>query len=630
MKDTELVGRGIMCGICGYISKREIDLQQLIAMNDTMYHRGPDDCGAEIFEGNSGYSLGLAQRRLSILDLSELGHQPMYSSDKRVSLVFNGEIYNYMELRSGLNEYDFISSCDTEVIIAAYLKWGISCINRLNGMFAIALYDKKSDTLFLVRDRMGEKPLYYWLDNDNIVFASECKAIMQYPGFKKEVNIKVLKKYLCNEYINSPETIFENVFQLEPGCILSFHGGDINKNKYWDVIEMYHQKSVNLITNFDEAKSQLSLILTDAVKKRMISDVPLGTFLSGGFDSTLVAAIAQSMSQKPIKTFTIGFDSAEYNEAIYAKEVAAYLGTAHTELYISEQDMLDLVETIPEFYDEPFADPSEIPTMLVSMLAKRDVTVALSGDGGDELFCGYQRYIRVKQAQQLDFAGALVNGICNIPILRQMDILNKIPNRVKTIALNREKSKRCQIHITNSVGIVNQMLPDSSEDCKYDESRYYHKDWQQECMLLDQETYLPSLLCKMDRASMKYSLECRCPLLDYRVVELSYQIPHVFKYTSNSGGKRILKELTYNYVPKRIMDRPKHGFGAPVEKWLKGVLKESLLEYSEEKYLRKQGIFEPSYTNRFIQAYIDNSGANLTNVVWSFFIFQKWYQYYIN
>lgn len=360
-----------MCGICGFVSDRKIEIDDLERMNNMMLHRGPDDYGTESFRVSGGKALGFAQRRLSILDLSASGHQPMYSADRRLLVTYNGEIYNFRELRSELIDYPFKSNCDTEVILAAYLKWGINCVEHFNGMFALALYDKQIDELFLVRDRMGKKPLYYWLDGSNIVFASTLRPIMCCPGFKKTINTRVLQAYLINQYINAPYSIFEDVYKLEPGAVLRYDHGKVSRWKYWDVAEKYHTMQQEQVISYDEAKETLHKLLIESVRRRMISDVPLGSFLSGGYDSSLITAIAQSISHEPVKTYAIGFYDARFNEAAFAKEIAAHLGTNHTETYISEEEMLGLVDSICDYYDEPFADSSQVPSMLVAKLAKK-------------------------------------------------------------------------------------------------------------------------------------------------------------------------------------------------------------------------------------------------------------------
>ncbi len=625
-----------MCGICGYVSKKTISPEQLKKMNDTMYHRGPNDSGEEIYEMAGGYRVGFAQRRLSILDLSVLGHQPMHSSDQRISVVYNGEIYNFQELKKELSGYPFRSNCDTEVIIAAYLKWGADCVTKFNGMFAIALYDRENESLYLFRDRIGKKPLYYWKQEDGIVFASELKPILACPDFPKEIRREVLPRYLFQQYINAPDSIFQDVYKVEPGSALCFHAGELKTWKYWDISQVYRKCLARPVGSYEEAKSGLKALLEKSVSMRMISDVPLGSFLSGGYDSSLVTAIAQAHSDTPVKTFSIGFHETKYNEAGYAKAVAEYLGTNHTELYIDEKEMFELVDSIPYYYDEPFADSSQIATMLVSKLASEHVTVALSGDGGDEFFCGYNIYENVRQAQKLDVLGGMVHGLCNLPGFRQAGVEEWLPFRVRVIAGNREKESKTQFGAGNYIVKANAMVK-AVPGLKFlpvhylNESKYDVADWQIRRMLLDMDTYLPGdILCKVDRASMKYSLEARCPILDKDVMEFSYRIPHSYKY---AGGdkKHILKDIAYDYIPKELLERPKVGFGVPLDKWLRGPLKEQLLDYSSYEYLAKQDIFDAAYTSDMIQNYVKTgdagpaTGANYSKLAWSFFVFQQYF-----
>ena len=625
-----------MCGICGFISKQNITPEQLKKMNDTMYHRGPNDSGEEIYPMKDGYTIGLAQRRLSILDLSPLGHQPMHSKDRRVSVVYNGEIYNFQEIKEELKEYPFVSTCDTEVIIAAYLKWGIDCVNRFNGMFAICLYDRESDDVYLVRDRIGKKPLYYEIEDSNLIFGSELKPLMAREGFRKEIRTEVLSRFLFQQYINAPDSIFKNVYKLEPGCILKYHYGEITVRKYWDIKDVYHKMQQNPVTDYDQAKAELKELLKKSVASRMIADVPLGAFLSGGYDSSLMTAIAQQHSSEPVKTFSIGFNEERYNEAKFAKEVANHLGTNHTELYIDEQEMFKLVESIPKYYDEPFADSSQIPTMLVSQLAREYVTVALSGDGGDEFFCGYNIYENVHQAQLLDLLGGITHGVCNLPGFKQIGLEDKLPFRVRVVAGNRNKETKTQFGAGNYVVRANKMVRSEGLPCHYEtESTYDVKNWQIRRMLLDMDTYLPGdILCKVDRASMKYSLEARCPILDKDVMEYSFRMAHNLKY-EKGNKKRILKDIAYDYIPKELLDRPKVGFGVPLDKWLRGPLKEQLTDMCSRDYLIRQGIFDADFVSGMIEDYIRTgdagpaTGANYSKLSWSFFIFQQWYHEYL-
>lgn len=625
-----------MCGICGFFSKKTITTEQLKAMNDTMYHRGPNDSGEEIYPAKDGYTVGLAQRRLSILDLSALGHQPMHSPDKRVSVVFNGEIYNFQEIREEIKEYEFRSNCDTEVIIAAYLKWGISCVEKFNGMFAIALYDREDDSFYLVRDRIGKKPLYYWLTGEGIVFGSELKPIMKCPGLEKHIRTEVISRYLYHQYINAPDTIFEDVYKLEPGAVLQFQAGRKSTWKYWDVKTVYQEKKAQPVTDYAEAKEELKNLLKRSVSLRMIADVPLGTFLSGGYDSSLVTAVAQDLKSEPVKTFSIGFNEEKYNEAKFAKEVAKHLGTNHTEVYISEKEMFDLVASIPKYYDEPFADSSQIPSMLVAELARKDVTVVLSGDGGDEFFCGYNAYDKVGQAQKLDVLGGMTYGFCNLPGIRNTALLDKLPFKVRIIAKNRDKETKTQFGADNYLITATNMVKGDGISILYPiEQAYGEKNWQERRMLLDMDTYLPGdILCKVDRATMKYSLEARCPIMDKDVMEYSYRLPHSFKY-GNHIKKRILKDIAYDYIPRELLDRPKVGFGVPLDKWLRGPLKEQLLSLADTDFLNRQDIFDTAFLQKMLHTYMEHgdggpaTGANYSKLMWSYFVFQQWYQYYM-
>lgn len=623
-----------MCGISGFISKRRITKEILTAMNDTMIHRGPNDAGVEIYEASDGYCVGLAQRRLSILDLSPLGHQPMHAADGRVSVVYNGEIYNFRELKEELADYPFRSQCDTEVILAAYGKWGISCLEKFNGMFAIALFDRRTQELYLVRDRIGKKPLYYWQDGGNLVFASELKAIMACPGFEKKIRKDVLPVYLYQQYIPEPDTIFENVYKLYPGSVLRFRNGKTDCRKYWSIAESYEKGMQNPVADYREAKEHLKALLRGSVKRRMIADVPLGTFLSGGYDSSLMTAIAREYSSDPVKTFSIGFEEEAYNEAGYAAAVAKYLGTDHTQRIISEADMFELVESIPQYYDEPMADSSQIPSMLVAQLARKKVTVALSGDGGDEFFCGYQMYDKLAQAQKLDGLGGLVYGFCSLPAAKQAKLLSRLPFQVRTIAQNRDARYQTQLCSDRYLDCVRGMT--GSDDVRFDETgRYAAKNWQIRRMLLDMDTYLPGdILCKVDRATMKYSLEARCPILDQDVMEYSFRLPHAFKY-QKGVKKRILKDITYEYLPRELLERPKTGFSVPMDKWLRGPLREKLQEYAAPDFLKRQGLFDAAYTEGLVERWLLQgdggacTGSNYSRILWAFFIFQQWYGKYM-
>lgn len=618
-----------MCGICGFITDNNVTEEQLTAMNNTMVHRGPDDSGTIILPYKNNKRIGLAHRRLSILDLSKNGHQPFFSQNKDIIVVFNGEIYNFLELRKKLNHYSFRTNCDTEVIIAAYETWGKDFVSYLNGMFAFALYDKNNESLMMVRDRLGKKPLYYYYDEHNLVFGSTLQSLMAYPFVDYTIDKRVIPRYLMNSYIGGDECILSNVHKVRHGEIVYFNGKGITKTRYWDLIDIYKTESVQQYKTYAEAKSAIKNELINSVKQRLIADVPVGAFLSGGYDSALVTAVAQSLVDKPIKTFSIGFEEKEYDEAPYAEAIAEHLGTDHTTHYVTEQEMLDLVKSIPEYYDEPFADSSQIPSMLVAKIAKKDVTVVLTGDGGDELFCGYQMYDKLLAAQKIEPLAIILRPFYN------KRLQNKIPFKIKAILSNTDQRYKTQFGREFYEEAISRMIESNIVDQKIDETYIDQNNWVIRRMLLDADTYLTdNNLCKVDRATMRYSLEARNPLLDYHVVKSAFKTPYMYKYYKKDK-KHILKDITHDFIPKELMDRPKMGFAVPRDKWMRGVLKEDVIKMTSKKYLESQGIFDPDYTEKFVINYLDKgdsgafTGHNPSQIVWPLYMFQKWYQRYM-
>lgn len=627
-----------MCGICGYLSRTECRLDILRNMNNTLKHRGPDDHGEEMFSINSMWNVGMAQRRLSIMDLSNKGHQPMHSCDNRIVIVFNGEIYNFQELKKEIGDYPYTSNCDTEIIIAAYMKWGINCVERLNGMFAFVLLDRQDNAIYLVRDRMGKKPLYYyWSVDGTLIWGSELKALMACPFFPRVINEDVISRFLLKSYIAGEDSIFKNTQRVEPGMIVKVQGGELRKEKYWDVTQKYHEEKEKQITEYAHAKEELRETLSRAIARRLIADVPIGAFLSGGIDSSLICALAQQQLKQPLKTYCIGFNEEQFDEAPYARNIAKCIGTQHTELYIDEKEMQSMVETIPDYYDEPFADQSQIATMLVSKLAKKDVTVALTGDAGDELFCGYNIYALLEQAQSRATWGRMMYYVRKTPFVSCSRKLNNLSIIDRIISDDFNKEAATQIGVSTYTDAINRILLSSDNKFYFEwESSYHVKDYVQRRMLLDMDTWLPEdILVKVDRASMRYALECRSPFLDKEVVELAFRIPMSFK---KKGGilKWILRDLAYDYIPKEILERPKRGFCVPIDQWLRGALKEQVQSYCELNYLRRQGIFRPKETNELINRYLKIgdqgkwSGQNYSKICWTFYIFQQWYERYIN
>ena len=616
-----------MCGICGYISNCAISEVEFQKMNDLMSHRGPDDAGIYQTEVRNGF-VGVAHRRLSILDLSHNGHQPMFDEEKQCAIVFNGEIYNFEEIRSTLEKkgYTFFSNCDTEVVLKAYLEYGEFFLQHLNGMFAIAIYDFRNDLLLLARDRLGKKPLYYYKKNKTIVFSSELKPIMQYPYFQKKIRADIIARYLVRSTIVSPDTIFEDTYKLRPGEYIIYKDGTVNKKMYWDLLDEWKRGSEEQEEEYIACKNKLKQLLYDAVEKRLIADVPTGAFLSGGIDSTLVSAMANELKPGGIDTFSIGFENEQYDESVYARETAEYLGTRHHEMIMTEKQLLNVLNELPKYYDEPFADSSQLPSMLVSQFAKKDITVALSGDGGDEFFCGYLAYDELGTMQLLEPYLNVVRTCVNSKFINQL-----VPEeRVRALINNRDRCYKVQVLPGMREEIARNLLIDSQKSAKYEHEKFIEAvDWKEKGMLLDMMTYLPDeILTKMDRASMRYSLEVRCPILDYRILEYSFRIPMQYKYHKNEK-KRILKDVLYDFVPREIMDRKKQGFAVPISKWLREDLNKTLIHYSDEKILKRQGIFIPNKVHELIALASKSERYIYQSLLWGFFVFQMWYQEYI-
>ncbi len=627
-----------MCGICGFVADRTVTKDTLLRMNLSLAHRGPDDHGEEIYQINADTYVGFGHRRLSIMDLSDRGHQPMHSPNGRISVIFNGEIYNYRELRGEICDYPFCTECDTEVIIAAYLKWGIQFVDKINGMFGIALLDRDNETVYLIRDRIGKKSVYYYMDEKrNIVFASELKAILHSGFFKAKINQDIVGRFLYQNYIAAPDTIYQNTYKLEAGSVLKISGKKTEKYKYWDVAEKYNELKQDQVRNYEKAKAELKALLKNAVVSRMIADVPIGAFLSGGFDSSLVCAMAQENSKTPVKTFAIGFEDQAFNEAPYAKAVADVLGTEHTELYVTEKELLDILDSISVYYDEPFSDSSQIATMCVAQLAKKDVSVVLSGDGGDELFGGYGIYPILQQAQRKRLLGMLLYHLGKIPHIKQTDLWKHRSILYRVLSDDSNKEARTQAGVNSYFNVINQILRRKVNNFYYEtESRYQEKRLDITRMLLDLDTYLPEdILLKVDRATMRYALECRCPILDKEVMEYSFRLSPDFK-VEQGCTKKILRDIVYDYIPKEIMERPKAGFVVPIDGWLRGVLKDRLMDWSSKEFLDRQGIFDAKGTLAFLESYLKEgdgvkwSGRNYSRVAWSYYIFQQWYEKYMH
>lgn len=628
-----------MCGIIGYIDfSRKSTKETLINMTDVIQHRGPDDCGYE-FVSDENAVVGLGFRRLSIIELSALGHQPMFSDDEKLLIIFNGEIYNFREIRTELEKigHPFKSNSDTEVILKSYQQWGKDCVKKFIGMFAIAIYDKKEQKIMLFRDRPGVKPLfYYWKDN-LFLFGSELKSFYQHPSFQKELDFDAMSLYFQHGYISAPYTIFKNTYKLNPGHILEFDlkTKSIDTTKYWDVVDAYNLPRLNI--SFEEAMEETEKILTTAFQYRMIADVPVGVFLSGGYDSSAVVALLQKNSSQKIKTFTIGFHEQDYNEAHHAKEVAEHLGTEHEEYYCTFKEAIDIVPQLPFIYDEPFGDSSAIPTTLVSKIARQHVTVALSADGGDEIFAGYPKYIKgVKYYNALDKIPQLLTGMAG----NLMDVFDVNKNKNLGFADRYDKLKQVlkkrepvfAFNIVTEVFTFKETERFLQRTLKYlntpfdeDNLLNHHNDFLSRFQATEYKTYLvDDILQKVDRATMSVSLEGREPFLDQHIVEWAARLPSHYKL-QNGIGKIILRAIVHKYIPQKMMDRPKMGFGIPISLWCKNELKDTLLHYLDKEKIRKQGLFDAEQVGLMTKSYLNNEKVDFQRI-WFLLMFQMWYE----
>jgi asparagine synthase (glutamine-hydrolysing) len=636
-----------MCGITGFIDFNKLctytyPLQEVLArMTDVLSHRGPDGRGTSLWQ-EAAYCLGFGHRRLAIQDLSALGQQPMQYA--HLALVFNGEIYNFTELKAELASlgYSFKSRSDTEVILKAFCQWGPGCVERFIGMFAFALYDARQARVYLCRDRAGVKPLYYFHKGELMLFASELKSLYRHPLFDKEISRERLALYLQYGYIPAPHTIFKHTEKVLPGyyyCI-DLHSKQVSREKYWDAVTAYNQPQLAL--SEAEAEAELERLLTNAVNYRLVADVPVGLFLSGGYDSSTVAALLQANRTEKIRTFTIGFREPGFDEAPYARRIAAHLGTEHTEYCCTQQEALALIPRLPYYYDEPFGDSSAIPTTLVSQLARTQVKVALSADAGDEVFAGYTKYPAALKYTNLlgrfpAWPARLLRLVLDninparIPLFKRTLDYRSRYERIKELVQIRQPVAALQyLNRYLMPAEVRQLLsgsPVPDVPTFYDDYRTLGPAVASLNRLLtfDYKTYLADdILVKVDRATMSVGLEGREPLLDHRLVEFMARLPAAYKIRGGQT-KYLLKKIAYKYLPRELLDRPKHGFSIPVLYWLRDELKPLLLDYLNPARLRQTGYFNPRTVLALRNAYFAGTTSKV-QPLWFLLMFEMWYE----
>lgn len=649
-----------MCGLTGYIQSGAVNISEAkntaARMAQTISHRGPDDSGVWVDEQNG---VVLAHRRLAVIDLSPAGHQPMVSASGRFVIAFNGEIYNHLDLRaelvnSGVSEAEGIGwrgHSDTESLLAGIDRWGLKkALQKAVGMFALALWDREARKLILARDRMGEKPLYYGWQGDVFLFGSELKSLRAHPAFENIIDRDAIALYLRHNQIPAPYTIYRGIRKLMPGSFLEFnYNGEHELSEpetYWSMADVVEAGLENpFLGNEIEATTALDDLLSNAVRVQMNSDVPLGAFLSGGIDSTIVVALMQAQSVSPVRTFTIGFNESGYNEAVHAKAVAKHLGTEHTELYFTPEQALGVIPRLPTLYDEPFADSSQIPTFLISELARQHSTVSLTGDGGDELFGGYNRYTKTEQWW---------SRIRHIPLsARQLasklllTVDSRDWERIGSVLASVSKDKNWWSNLANNVTKLAQVLQVEDTSMLY---RHFISHWRdpsqilidgkelgnvgsrsvlqlgsitEQMMMADTLSYLPDdILVKVDRAAMGVSLETRIPMLDHRIVEFAWKLPLTMK-VRNGQGKWILRQVLNRYVPTELIERPKMGFGVPIDSWLRGPLREWAESLLDESRLQQEGFFNPAPIRRKWEEHI-SCQRNWQYHLWDILMFQSW------
>ncbi|MGI0116912.1 asparagine synthase (glutamine-hydrolyzing) [Zooshikella sp. RANM57] len=640
-----------MCGFAGFFSRSNLfGAQQILTdMGNVIYHRGPDDYGVW-FDTEAG--VGLSHRRLSIVDLTPAGHQPMFSSTGRFVIVFNGEIYNHLNLRDELNSLcvspAWRGHSDTETLLAGFEAWGIKkTIEKSIGMFAFAVWDSQQKKLILGRDRIGEKPLYYGLLGDTFLFGSELKALKAHPLFNGEINRDALSLLLKHSYIPAPYSIYKNIYKLKPGNLLTYNtsNADIKIDEYWSVSKAAIFGAQNPhIGSANDVVEELEKLLKCSIQQQMIADVPIGAFLSGGIDSSTIVALMQSMSHYPVKTFSIGFNEDSFNEALYAKAVAKHLKTDHTELYVPPKIAMGVIPSLSNIYDEPFADSSQIPTYLVSQLARENVTVSLSGDAGDELFSGYNRYLLTEKIwHKISFMPNFIRRniskiILSISPSHWDTIISLLPS-VKVAQGGDKIHKAASVLTSSSIeSLYNRLVSHHRHPCslvidaiepdtvlnglkpvlpKFSDIEVM--------MALDMISYLPDdILVKVDRAAMAASLETRVPFLDHRIVEFSWRVPLSVKMC-NGQTKWPLRQILHRYVPQNLIERPKMGFGIPLHDWLRGPLREWSESLLAEDRLHREGFFYPHQIRKLWNEHISGK-YNRAYLLWNILMFQSWYE----
>ncbi len=623
-----------MAGICGFYQKGNVNAECLKKMGMTLRHRGPDGYGEAYVQTQWG-NLGIAYNKLNVQDCTQESVQPLRSEDQRIVLAYDGSIYNADALKEELSGFSWRGKGIAEVLTAAYLKWGIDFLNHIDGMFAMVIFDREDNTLYLCRDHMGKKPLYYYYAaGQGIVFGSEIQAILAFPRIKREANINILPSFLYHWFFQEPDTAFQEIYKVKKGYCVKIQNGVLSEHAYWTIGQAYAEGQKRLVTDYDEAKYELKRLLKEAVRKRMDGAGRTGAFLSGGYDSSMVCALMQENSLQKIRTFCMGFEDTAFDERGYAERVADYLGTEHRNLCIGDREMLDTLDFSVRNYALPIADYAVIPTIVMASEAKKDTEIILTGVGGDELFMGgLSIYAALDEAQKHVLAGKIIYYSKKIPLLKNLKALHHLPFHLRLVAMDQNKKAATQIGACDMFDTIREMLVQPVADNRFYfeiEDRYPEKNYGARRSLVDLDSYTVELeLLKEDSAVMRAGMERRCPFYDKRVMEYVFRMPYQFKMQGD-GGKRILRDVLYEYVPRELVDRPKSGFNIPAERLLNTCLKEELLELSSPAYLRGQGLFHPEHTSEIVRDYLkpenERKRKGHFGIMWTFYIYQKWYR----
>ncbi len=605
-----------MLTLCGIASKTNIDSSYITAMLNSMQKNGNyDKIVSQQSVNDSFYSIGINRDCTTNVN---------YNFTNCI-ILFDGILWDKCHICEELSKagFNLQGNSDEEIIAQAYHCWGENFPQHINGMFAIIIFDLLKDTILFVRDRIGKKNLYYYYLNDTVVFSTEFKAFFECEFIEKSINTETLGHFMRHGFVPNDKTILNNIYKLSPGTCIKISNGDISEHKYWDLLQVYKQQRKYKINNYQTAKNELVELIKTCIKDRILDVKKCGFFLSSGIDSSLISALANEILKEKINTYTIGVNDVKYNEADIAFEISSHLNSNHHEHYISEEDILNCIDSLTEYYDEPFGDSSSIPCMILNKFVKENSSFSLGGDGGDEIFCGYPRYKFLHLAQKFDFLGGILKTILPNAVIK------KLPHSIQRVIENRNPNIKAQLVMEEEIEPLEKLIKNPFNPPYYEcEVSMEISNWQDRRMLLDMMTTLPDdMIYKVNRSCAYGDVQVLSPLLDYRIIEFSFRLPRKFKY-SKGVTKKILRDIVTEYIPKEILDTPKRGFSVPIESWLRTSLKDKINDYSNKEFLEKQNLFNWDYVQEHLSKFLSGDENN-ASIWWNFLIFQLWYEKYM-